>query len=31
MKQRQVFRAPTAYEEEMLKAQRQRQLAEMLQ
>jgi hypothetical protein len=26
-----VFRAPTAYEEEMLKAQRQRQLAEMLQ
>lgn len=31
MKQKQVFRAPTAYEEEMLKAQRQRQLAEMLQ
>lgn len=26
-----TFRAPTAYEEEMLKAQRQRQLAEMLQ
>ena len=31
MRQTQVFRAPTAYEEEMLKAQRQRQLAEMLQ
>ena len=31
MPQVKTFRAPTAYEEEMLKAQRQRQLAEMLQ
>jgi hypothetical protein len=31
MPQVKTFRAPTAYEEEMLKAQRQRQLAELLQ